>query len=101
MYLANSGTHLHILLFKITKRFVHYICSQIICISNNFLKAPCARILKSKIKKLISSVKLSQLHKYNGKNHYKLRFIFFTTLEQNSLFMFELSSLVTLSKHWL
>ena len=32
---------------KVTKYFAHGICSYIICISNNFLKAPCSRILKS------------------------------------------------------
>ena len=33
---------------KITKCFTHYICSYIICISNNFLNARCARFLKVK-----------------------------------------------------
>ena len=45
-------------LFKITKCFAYYICSYVICISNNCLKAPCARILKCKIKNLIYSVKI-------------------------------------------
>ena len=87
-------------LLKITKYFTHLICSYIICISNNFLKAPYARILKSKIN-LINSVKLWQFHKYNGKNEYYLKFKFSIRLERNLLCRVELSSFVTLSKHLL
>ena len=57
--------------------------------SNNFLKAPCGRILKNKTQNLIYSVKLWQIHEYNGKSHYNLKFIFCTRLEQNLLFRFE------------
>ena len=46
-------------------------------------------------------MKLWQIHKFNGKNDYNLKFIFFTRLERISLFRIELSSLVTLGKHWL
>ena len=101
MNLAYSGTLcMKIHLFKIIKCFTHFICSYIICISNNFLKAPYARILKSE-KNLINSEKLWQIHKYNGKNEYNLKFMFCTRLERHLLCRFELSSLVTLSKHWL
>ena len=49
MCLAYSGTLcIKIHLLKTTKCFAYYVCSYIICISNNFLKAPCGRILKSK-----------------------------------------------------
>ena len=56
-----SGTFcMKIHLFKIAECLVHYICSYIICISNNLLKAQCALVLKvrSKISRLIYSVKL-------------------------------------------
>ena len=100
--LACPGTmDMEIDLFKTTKCFAHYICSYIICISSNSLKAPCARILKCKIKNLIYSLKIWQIHKYNRKTDYNLKFIFCTRLERYLLFRFELSSLVTLSKHWL
>ena len=102
MYLTYSGTLcMKIHLLKITKCLAHYIYSCIICISNNLLKARSARILKSKIKNHINSVKLWQIHKYNGKNDYNLKFIFLKKSERNSLFRFELSSSVTLSKYWL
>ena len=100
--LAYSDTlYMKIDLFKITKCFSRYICSYIICISNNLLKTPCAWILKCKIKNLISSVKIWQIHKYKGKNDYNLKFIICTRLGQNLIYRFDLSSLVTLSKHWL
>ena len=99
--LADSGTlYMKIDLFKITKYFAHYICLHTICMSNNFLKAPCAQILKFKMKNPIYSVKFWQIHKYNVNNDYLLKFIFCTRMELNLLFRFELSSLVTLSKHW-
>ena len=64
--LADSGTlYMMIDLFKITKYFAHYICSHIICISKIILKAPCAQILKCKIKNPTNSVKFWQIHKYN------------------------------------
>ena len=44
-------------LFKITKCFAHNI-SYLICMCNNSSKALCAQILQSKLKNLISSVKL-------------------------------------------
>ena len=48
MYLAYSGTlYMKLHLLKITKCFAHYICSYIICISNDFLKAPF--LIKKKI----------------------------------------------------
>ena len=40
-------------------------------------------------------------YKYNVKNDFNLKFKFFSRQERNSFFRFELSSLVTLSKHWL
>ena len=59
MYLAYSGRLcMKINLLKIKKCLTEYTFSSIICVSNNFLKAPCAPILKSKIKNLISSMKL-------------------------------------------
>ena len=102
MYLTYSSILcMKIHLLKITKCLEHYIYSCITCISNNLLKALSARILKSKIKNPINSVKLWQIHKYNGKNDYNLKFIFLKKSERNSLFRFELSSSVTLSKYWL
>ena len=101
MNVAYSDTlFLKIHLFRITKSFTHFICSYVVCISNNFLKAPYARILKIK-KNLINSVKPWQIHNYNGKNEYNLKFMFCTKLERHLVCRFELSSLVTRSKHWL
>ena len=84
-------------LFRITKCFTYFICSYIICIFNNFLKAPYARILKSEIKNLINSVKPWPIDKYNGKNEYNLKFMFCARLERQLLCRFELSSLFTLT----
>ena len=56
-----SGTLcMKIHLFKITKYFAHYICPFVICISSNYLKTQCARILKVKRKmpRLICYVEL-------------------------------------------
>ena len=58
MHLVYSGTLcMKIHLFKITKCFAHNI-SYLICMCNNSSKALCAQILQSKLKNLISSVKL-------------------------------------------
>ena len=77
-----------------TISWIHYNLYQIYNISpflirhNKFLKALCARIFKFKIKNLINSVKIWQIHIYNWKNDYNLKFRFCTRLEQNLLFRF-------------
>ena len=78
-----SGTFcMKIHLFKIAECLVHYICSYIICISNNLFKSSMCSSLKSKIKNFSSHLLCETLtYKYNGKNDSNLKFIFGTRLE--------------------
>ena len=76
-----------------------YIClkSEMLCILHLFIYHLC--IFNTSLSSSICSNPNWQIHKSNRKNDYNLKFTFCRKLERNLLFRFELSSLVTVSKH--